>query len=201
MVFEGVVGGPMDCWQDVKTPEQHLARSKEILQRWLPWEAERCRDIKLTDAMGILSGRFAPTVRKPVCKLPSGGWALGMADVVVLNDPVTGQGSNTASKAASIYMRRILEHGDKPFDAAWMQQTFDSFWEYAQWVVTWTNSLLVPPEPQILQLMGAASQIPALASKISNGFNNPPDYHPWWFSPADAEALIQRLQKSGASVA
>jgi hypothetical protein len=201
MVFEGVVGGPMDCWQDVKTPEQHLARSKEILQRWLPWEAERCRDIKLTDAMGILSGRFAPTVRKPVCKLPSGGWALGMADVVVLNDPVTGQGSNTASKAASIYMRRILEHEDKPFDAAWMQQTFDSFWEYAQWVVTWTNSLLVPPEPQILQLMGAASQIPALASKISNGFNNPPDYHPWWFSPADAEALIQRLQKSGASVA
>jgi len=200
MVFEGVVGGPMDCWQDVKTPEQHLTRSKEILERFLPWEAERCGNIQLTDEMGTLAGRFAPTVRKPICKLPSGGLALGMADVVVLNDPITGQGSNTASKAASIYMRRILEHGDKPFDAAWMQQTFDSFWEYAQWVVTWTNSLLVPPEPQILQLMGAASQIPALASKISNGFNNPPDYHPWWFRPDEAEKLIQRLQASGASV-
>jgi hypothetical protein len=29
------------------------------------------------------------------------------------------------------------------------------FWDYAQWVVKWTNSLLVPPTPQILQLMGA----------------------------------------------
>src|SRR4029079_8900632 len=31
MVFEGVPGGPMDCWADVKTPEQHLAKSKWIL--------------------------------------------------------------------------------------------------------------------------------------------------------------------------
>ncbi len=200
MVFEGVVGGPMDCWQDVRSPELHVQRSKEILERWLPWEAERCHNIELTDEMGTLAGRFAPTVRKPICKLPSSGLALGMADVVVLNDPVTGQGSNTASKAATVYLRRILEREDKPFDAAWMQETFDIFWDYAQWVVRWTNSLLVPPEPQILQLMGAASQIPALASKISNGFNNPPDYYPWWFIPAEAEKLIQELQANPASV-
>ena len=72
MVFEGVPGGPMDCWGDVKTPAQHLQRSKEILQKFLPWEATRCKNIELTDEMGILAGRFAPTVRKPVCKLPSG---------------------------------------------------------------------------------------------------------------------------------
>ena len=90
---------------------------------------------------------------------------MGMADVVVLNDPITGQGSNTASKAAKVYMTRILERGDKPFDAAWMQDTFNSFWTYAQWVVKWTNSLLTPPPPHILQLMGAASQIPPLASR------------------------------------
>jgi Styrene monooxygenase A putative substrate binding domain len=194
MVFEGVPGGPMDCWGDVKAPEQHLQRSKEILQKFLPWEAERCRDIELTDNMGTLVGRFAPTVRKPICKLPSGRLALGMADVVVLNDPITGQGSNTASKAAKVYMNRILEHVSKAFDAAWMQQTFDSFWNYAQCVVKWTNSLLTPPPPHILQLLGAASQSPALASKIVNGFNNPPDYSPWWFVPAEAEKLIRQLQ-------
>jgi hypothetical protein len=190
MVFEGVPGGPMDCWGDVKTPEQHLQRSKEILQKFLPWEAERCHDIELTDDMGTLAGRFPPTVRKPICKLPSGRLALGMADVVVLNDPITGQGSNTASKAANIYMNRILEYGNKPFDAAWMQQTFDSFWNYGQWVVKWTNSMLTPPPPHILQLMGAASQSPALASKIANGFNNPPHYNPWWFDPAEAQKLL-----------
>jgi len=197
MVFEGVPGGPMDCWGDVKTPTQHLQRSKEILQKFLPWEADRCRNIELTDDMGILAGKFAPTVRKPVCKLPSGRVAMGMADVVVLNDPITGQGSNTASKAAKVYMTRILERGDRPFDAAWMQDTFNSFWTYAQWVVKWTNTLLTPPPPHILQLMGAASQIPPLASKIANGFNNPPDYNPWWFDANEAQKLIG-AQQAGA---
>jgi styrene monooxygenase A-like protein/F420-dependent NADP oxidoreductase-like protein len=196
MVFEGVPGGPMDCWGDVKTPEEHLAKSKWILETFLPWEAERCRDIELTDDMGTLVGRFPPTVRKPVCKLASGRLAFGMADVVVLNDPITGQGSNTAGKAAKVYMNRILEHDDKPFDGAWMQQTFDSFWDYAQWVVKWTNTLLTPPPPHILQLMGAASQIPAVASKITNGFNNPPDFNPWWFDPAEAQKFLGGQQTS-----
>ena len=90
-------------------------------------EAERCRNIELTDNNGILAGRFPPTVRNPVCKLPSGGLALGMGDAVATNDPITGQGANTASKAASIYLHRILERGDKPFDAQWMHETFDIF--------------------------------------------------------------------------
>jgi hypothetical protein len=193
MVFEGVPGGPMDCWNDVKTPEEHLARSKWILDTFIPLEGERCRSIELTDNNGILAGRFPPIVRKPVCKLPSGGQALGMGDVVATNDPITGQGANTASKAASIYLQRILEHGNMPFDAQWMHQTFDLFWDYAQWVVKWTNSLLIPPAPQILQLMGAASQIPPLARKIANGFNNPPDYSPWWFNQTDADNMIKRM--------
>jgi len=193
MVFEGVPGGPMDCWTDVKSSEEHLAKSKWVLDTFMPLEGERCRNVELTDNNGILVGRFPPTVRKPICKLPSGGLALGMADVVATNDPITGQGSNTASKAASIYLKRILERGNKPFDAQWMQQTFDIFWDYAQWVVRWTNSLLIPPAPQILQLMGAASQIPPLASKIANGFNNPPDYSPWWFDPGEADKVIKQM--------
>jgi len=49
MVFEALPGGPMDCWGDVRTPEQHLERSKWVLDKFLPWEAERCGDIQLTD--------------------------------------------------------------------------------------------------------------------------------------------------------
>ena len=120
---------------------------------------------KLTDNNGILAGSFPPVVRKPICKLPSGGLALGMGDVVATNDPITGQGANMASRAASIYLQRILEHGHKPFDAQWMLQTFDLFWDYAQWVVKWTNSLLVPPTPQILQLMGPRARFRLLLAK------------------------------------
>ena len=43
MVFEGVPGGPMDCWADVKTPAEHLQRSKEILDKFMPWDGDRCK--------------------------------------------------------------------------------------------------------------------------------------------------------------
>lgn len=87
MVFEGIPGGPLDCWADVKTPEQHLDRSLSFLQQYVPWEFERCRDVELTDPNGTLAGRFAPTVRKPFFRLPSGRTVFGMADAVVVNDP------------------------------------------------------------------------------------------------------------------
>jgi len=45
--------------------------------------------------------------------------------------------------------------------------------------------------------MGAASQIPALARKIANGFNNPPAYSPWWFDPAEAANMIKRTAALG----
>ena len=193
MVLEGIPGGPMDCWKDVKSPEEHLAKSKWILDTFLPWEAERCRNIELTDANGILSGAFPPTVRKPVGALPSGKVVFGMADAVVLNDPITGQGSNNASKCAKVYMDSILARGDRPFDAAWMQQTFNTYWSYAQYVAGWTNALLQPPPPHVLNIMGAAQQFPALAKRIANGFNDPTDFFPWFAVPDEADKYLKQL--------
>lgn len=193
MVFEGIPGGPMDCWGDVKTPEQHLAKSKWILETFTPWEAERCRNIALTDDNGILAGSFAPTVRKPVGRLPSGAVVLGLADAVCLNDPITGQGSNNASKAAKIYMDAIIAHGDKPFDAAFMQATFERYWDYAQFVVGWTNALLQPPPPHVLNIMGSAQAFPVLAKRIANGFDNPVDFFPWFAVPEEADKYLQQL--------
>lgn len=193
MVLEGIPGGPMDCWKDVSSPQEHLARSKWILDTFLPWEADRCRNVELTDANGILSGAFPPTVRKPVGRLPSGRLVLGLADAVCLNDPITGQGSNNASKAARVYMDAILAHGDRPFDAAFMQATFDRYWQYAQYVVGWTNALLTPPPPHVLNIMGSAQAYPALAKRIANGFNNPPDLFPWFAVPEEADRYLQQL--------
>jgi len=197
MVFEGIPGGPMDRWSDARTPEAHLDESLRILRTYLPWEAGRCEHVALTDANGILSGRFAPTVRKPVMKLPSGRAVFGMADAVVVNDPITGQGSNNAAKCCKVYLDAILARGDRPFDADWMNATFDAYWQYAQSVVTWTNSLLTPPPPHILGLLGAAGQSPALAARIANGFDNPPDYFPWWTDPTACQQLIdEQLAKA-----
>ncbi|MGJ3699489.1 styrene monooxygenase/indole monooxygenase family protein [Variovorax sp. AFSI2.2] len=192
MVFEGVPGGPMDCWADVKTPQEHLASSKRILDTFTPWEAARCGNIELTDDNGILAGRFAPTVRKPVATLPSGRRVLGLADVVVLNDPITGQGSNNAAKCADTYLKSILARGNGTADAAWMQQTFDRYWfGYAQWVMQWTNMLLAPPPPHVLKLLGSAGAMPPLASAFANGFDDPRTFFPWFADPAEADRYIE----------
>jgi hypothetical protein len=194
MVMEGIPGGPIDCWADVKTPAQHLGTALNILKAFLPWDYDRSKNCQLTDDKGILSGRFAPTVRHPVATLPSGSKVLGLGNVVCLNDPITGQGSNNATKAAAIYLQSILNHGERPFDAAWMQATFDPFWDYAQRFVGWTNMLLQPPPPFILDIMGNAQALPALASRMANGFDDPPDFFPWFADPAAAASYLAELK-------
>ncbi|GAB1365005.1 hypothetical protein MASR1M32_42410 [Rhodobacter sp.] len=194
MVLEGIPGGPMDCWADVTTPEQHLEKSLWILKTFLPWEYERSKNCQLTDDNGILAGRFAPTVRHPVGVLPSGRKVLGLGDTVCLNDPITGQGSNNASKAAAIYLKSILAHGDRPFDQAFMQATFDAYWDYAKWVVQWTNMMLQPPPPFILEIMGTACVEPRLAHRMANAFDDPRDFFPWFADPAEASAYLSSLK-------
>ncbi len=194
MVLEGIPGGPMDCWADVKTPAQHLETSLNILKTFLPWEYERSKNCQLTDDNGILAGRFAPTIRHPVATLPSGRKVLGLGDAVCLNDPITGQGSNNAAKAAAIYLKRILAHGDAAFDEVWMQGTFNEFWDYAQWVVTWTNMMLQPPPPFILEIMGTACAEPRLAQRMTNGFDDPRDFFPWFADPTAAASYLAELK-------
>ena len=193
MVLEGVPGGPMDCWADVSTPDEHLAKSNWVLDTFFPWEAERCHNLELTDPNGMLAGRFPPTVRKPVGTLPSGRSVLGMADVVVLNDPLTGQGSNNAAKCAHAYLGAIRERGDGPFDVDWMRAAFDTYWEYAQAVTAWTNALLTPPPEHVLNLLGAASQDQRIAHRFVNGFDDPRDYFEWFMDPAKADAYLASL--------
>lgn len=190
MVFEGLPGGPMDCWRNIASPKEHLAQSLNILKNFLPWEADRCRQVDLTDANGILAGGFAPTVRKPVMTLPSGRLVLGLGDAVVTNDPITGQGSNNAAKACKVYLDAIIERGALPFSGEWMHETFERFWTYGRLVVNWTNSMLAEPPAHRLKLMQAASRAPALASAIANGFDHPPSLFPWWSDAQACEAFI-----------
>jgi hypothetical protein len=194
MVFEGIPGGPMDCWGDVRSPEGHLETSLGLLRRFVPWEFERAGSVSLTDTNGILAGRFPPTVRHPLARLPSGAVVLGMGDVVCLNDPITGQGSNNASKCASVYLQRIVERGTDPYDIEWMRETFETYWRYAQHVTRWTNMMLRPPPEHMLQLLQAGQTQPRVAHWFVNGFDNPPVLFP---QIADAAAAARFLAIDG----
>ena len=104
-----------------------------------------------------------PPYAGPSACCPAARPVLGMADVVVLNDPLTSQGSNNATKSASFYLEAINAH-DGAFDARWMQRTFDNFWRgWAHWATQWTNSWLQPAAPHQRAVIDAAPTHPSVA--------------------------------------
>jgi 2-polyprenyl-6-methoxyphenol hydroxylase-like FAD-dependent oxidoreductase len=195
LFFEGVPGGPLDAFQGIRDPEAHLRLTLDLMREFVPWEYARAAGgVELTDARGILAGRYAPTVRRPVSSLPSGGLVLGVADAVVANDPITGQGSNTAARCAAIYLAAIEDRGEEPFDRAWMERTFEAFWAQAGRPVTaWTNTMLAPPEPHVRELLAAAEHHPVLADRFANGFDEPADFDAWFYTPEQAHTYLASL--------
>ncbi|MGW2557938.1 styrene monooxygenase/indole monooxygenase family protein [Streptomyces sp. NPDC001514] len=199
LFWEGIPGGPLDVFQGVKDPAEHLSVTLELMEKFTPWEYARATKVELTDAGGTLAGRYAPTVRNPIGRLPGGGLALGVADVVVANDPITGQGSNSASKCAAAYLASIVEHGDKPFDEEWMQSTFDRYWDTAQHVTKWTNAMLGVPPEHVLNLIGAAGELQPVADRFANGFNDPADFENFFYEPEKTNAYL--ASETGAAQA
>ncbi|WP_405539434.1 styrene monooxygenase/indole monooxygenase family protein [Streptomyces antimycoticus] len=201
LFWEAVPGGPADVFQGITDPSEHLARVLELMERFTPWEYARATKVELTDAGGTLSGGYAPTVRNPVGRLPGGGLVLGVADVVVANDPITGQGSNSAAKCAAAYLESIVEHGDRPFDEEWMRTTFDRYWETARHVTKWTNAMLGPPPEHIVNLLGAGAAFPAVAHRIANGFDDPSDFENFFYEPERTAAYLDAVRKEAEAEA
>jgi flavin reductase (DIM6/NTAB) family NADH-FMN oxidoreductase RutF len=189
-VVEGVPGGPLDCWEDVRSCDQHLERLRRALADHFPQEAERVARAELADDNAVLRGRFTPVVRSPVATLPSGAQVLGMADAVVLNDPLTSQGANNATKSAATYLDAILaQEGD--FDPDWMRRTFEGFWAgWASWATAWTGSWLRPAQPHQRKVVDAAAVHPGVAARIVAGFDDARLFHPWWFDAPAADAFL-----------
>ncbi len=190
-VVEGVPGGPLDRWDDVVSDADHLERLKRALADHFPSEGARVAGADLADEHAALRGSFTPVVRRPVGTLPSGAHVLGMADAVVLNDPLTSQGSNTAIKSASFYLEAITAH-DGELDAGWMQRTFDNFWRgWARWATAWTNAWLQPAAPHQQRVVAAAAEHSGVAAEIVAGFDDPMRFVPWWFDEVAADTFLR----------
>jgi hypothetical protein len=186
LFFEGIPGGPLDVFDGQLDAAAQLDKIKGLIRQFVPWEYERVRDATPADANASLTGRFAPTVRKGVGTLPSGKPVLGLADCVVLNDPVVGQGSNNAIKAAAVYLDAIVKRGNAPFGAAWMNATFEQAYFRTEASTTWTNMMLLPPPPHAVELLARAAGKQELADTIANGFDEPATVLPLFADPARA---------------
>jgi hypothetical protein len=192
LLIEAVPGGSLDVFQDVRDPHEQLRLMLGLIENFCPWEYGRVEEAELTDPLATLTGNVTPQVRRPVATLASGRLVLGLGDTLVVNDPVTGQGSGNAARAAALYLERILWQGERPFDRTWMNDTFEDYWGYAQYVTQWTNTLLAPPPAHLLEVLGAAQTQPGVAKAFVNGFNHPPQFFPWISSPQEAARFIDR---------
>ncbi|MFE3874509.1 styrene monooxygenase/indole monooxygenase family protein [Kitasatospora sp. NPDC059146] len=192
LLWEAQPGGPADAFDGLRAPGEHLRVTLELMKAFTPWEHDRARSgVELTDAGATLAGRFAPVVRRPVGELPGGGAVLGVADVVVTNDPITGQGANAAAKCAARYLEAILAHGDKPLDRDFQQAAFDRFWaETGRAVTDWSNAMLRPAPPHAVELFGAAGRFQAVADRFANCFDHPEDVEEWLLDPGKAAAYL-----------
>jgi 2-polyprenyl-6-methoxyphenol hydroxylase-like FAD-dependent oxidoreductase len=197
VLFEAHFGGEMDRFEDVNEADQVIPRAKALLHEFAPWVDDVVADIQLADPLSWSKGTITPTVRKPVGRLLSGKLVMGVADTVVLNDPIAGQGSNAASKMAHFLTERIVAWGDRPFTAEWMQAQFEDFWlEDARHIVAFSNLLLEPVPRAAQQVLEAASQDPTVASRFYDCFDNPQNFWPWIVDEAEAQAFVRRVSRS-----
>jgi 2-polyprenyl-6-methoxyphenol hydroxylase-like FAD-dependent oxidoreductase len=184
---EGCVGGPIDCWHDVKTPDQCFRRMREVIERWMPWEHERCRDIGLIDDRAAISGGFTPVVRHPVGHLPNRRPVLAFGDLFVLNDPLVAQGGNTAIKLATMLVEDIVEQGkDHPFDAEWMTGYSEKAWHYASWTVA-LSDLFLSPNENLWRWLGKAASVQAVADTMILGYEDPKKWVDMLLKPASPD--------------
>lgn len=191
MLFEGIPHGPFDCWKDIKNIEEQFQTGLALLEKFVPWEAKRFRNAKPTDKNAGLIGSYTPTIRHPTAQLPSGKFILGMGDALVLNDPVAGQGSNNACKAAHVYAESIISHSGNIYDETWMKKTFQEYWDnHGKWATQWSNMLLTPPPPHIIELLQAASRNPHIAHALAYGFDTPSTLFPWILDPIATHEMI-----------
>jgi Styrene monooxygenase A putative substrate binding domain len=193
LFWEAVPGGPLDRWEGRLSPKEHLDRSLELMREYVPWEYERCADVEPTDARSALVGAYTPVVRDPIGELSATSIVLGMADVVVANDPIAGQGANNAARCAAIYLQSILARGTQPFDRDWMRRTFDAYWEYARHVTNFCNALLGPLPEHVQGILGAASQNPVVAHRFAYGYADPTDFENWLMDPVKAEEYLKSV--------
>lgn len=184
ILCEAKPGGPMDRFEGVKSAEQVLTTAKQLIRQFIPWDYDWAKDAEVSDVNGWQVGKFTPSVRKPVGRLPSGRLVTPLGDTAMSFDPIGGQGANVGNKMARNLVESILAHEDRAFDEAWMSATFERFYaRHGQASYTFNNMLLEPISPAARELLFAQygsdgrfdnhSGTQRLANAFAENFNDP----------------------------
>lgn len=143
-LFEARTGSPLDRFRDCRSGAEVLNRGREVVRDLMPWDSETFEKAEVCDEHSWLVGAFTPEVRQVAGTLPSGRHVMALGDTAHSLDPIGGQGANSGNKMTQVFVESIVARGDKAFDADWMRQTFDRFWDRHRFCDVLNNTLLEP---------------------------------------------------------
>ncbi|MBD2867095.1 styrene monooxygenase/indole monooxygenase family protein [Paenibacillus arenilitoris] len=182
LFIEAVPDGLLDAFKGIKTPQDFAARMESVLQESFPEIYGRVDldRFSLVDEVAFLQTAITPIVRRPYL-MQSGTLVLGCGDSVILADPITGQGCNTASYCAEQLYETLLAHQESPWD----EQVGIDYWNRARPYVTavteWTNAMTGPLPEHIGQMLMHAAADQETADRIVHWFEQPSTAHEAFF--------------------
>jgi 2-polyprenyl-6-methoxyphenol hydroxylase-like FAD-dependent oxidoreductase len=122
---------------------------------------------------------------------------MALGDTAITYDPIAAQGANSASKMATHLLQQIIARGNQSFDADWMTEVFEKYWEAdAKYMYAFTSALLEPITPAAAEVLMAGAKTPAIADEFYSNFNSPQDYWPWLVDLEEAKKWV--AAKAGA---
>jgi hypothetical protein len=195
LLFECVPGGDLEVLARTPYADDPAAYERLVVEKlashFPPIHARVDRSaFSLTRPTSILQGSVTPVVRESYASLDGGTYAIALGDAHVTVDPVVGQGANAASYAAFALGEAILEGG--PFGEAFCRGVDEQRLPFVMGVFDWTNFML-RPQGHLFELVGAMSQIPALADDFTENFNRPDLQWEHLASPEATAAYIGRF--------
>lgn len=184
ILVEAKPGSRMDRFDDTSTGEQVVERVRSVVGELFPWDRRFVSKMVLADPNGWLVGKVTPVVRRPSATLSSGRVVAALGDTAISYDPIAAQGANSGVKQARHLVESIVRRGSEPFDAAWIDRTFDEFFEeHARQACTFSNLLLEPITAPAKELLIAqygsdgrsdnASAQQQIANAFVENFNDP----------------------------
>ncbi|MEY9881795.1 styrene monooxygenase subunit StyA [Bradyrhizobium sp. USDA 329] len=196
LLMENVPGGDMEELATLSyddNPKHFLKVLLGKLEKHHPTTYDRIDTARfdLAQPQDLLQGGVVPTVRNTVVEFDDGKCAIALGDVHAIVDPMMGQGANVASYAAFVLGEEIVNAD--ALDSRLCEKIDLKRQDRVLAASRWTNVMLQPPTEALGMLIGAMSQIPALANEFTENFNYPDRQWDRISTPQRIQAWIERM--------
>jgi 2-polyprenyl-6-methoxyphenol hydroxylase-like FAD-dependent oxidoreductase len=200
IAFESITGGAFETLARMRyadDPQRFEMMVVELLRTHAPAIHARIDPdtFALSRPLDLCHAAITPTARAGYIRLDNGRYVVALGDAHVVNDPIIGQGANTAVYAAWTLGAAIRE--TSTYDEAFCREVERRIWAFTGPVTAGTNARLGPPQPHLLQVLQAAAQDQVVADGYAWSFNHPDRFWSAMASPEGAAAFLANLTHDG----